>query len=55
MTICTKNLRYAQELQKRYYNKATKPKSYALSNKVFKSKRNQKFEAKLFWHFWLDL
>lgn len=48
MIICTKNFWYAQELKKRYYNKATKPKSYALNNKVIKTKRNQKFEAKLF-------
>lgn len=48
MTIYIKNFRYAKELQKQYHNKVTKSKSYILSNKVFKTKRNQKFEAKLF-------
>ena len=54
MTICRENLYHTQELQKRAHNKGTKPKSYALGNKVWlnsksiKTKRNRKLEAKFF-------
>ena len=34
MTVCQQNLYYAQELQKRGYNKGVKPRSYAPGNKV---------------------
>ena len=59
ITICRKNLHHAQELQKQAQNKSTKPKSYALSDKVWlnnkylKTKRNQKLEAKFFELFWV--
>ena len=54
MTAYRENLQYAQKLQKRAHNKETKPKSYALSEKVWlnskyiKTKYNQKLEAKVF-------
>lgn len=55
MTICRKNLHYIQKFQKQYYNKVTKPRSYALGDKVWlnnkyiKTKnRNCKLEAKFF-------
>ena len=54
MTIYWRNLHHAQELQKWAYNKNVKPKSYALSNKVWlnskyiKTKQNQKLETKFF-------
>ncbi len=53
-TVCRENLQHAQELQKRYHNKHTKPRSYAPSEKVWlnskyiKTKRNRKLEAKFF-------
>ena len=54
ITICRKNFYHAQELQKQTYNKSVKPRSYAPSDKVwlnskyFKTKQNQKLEAKFF-------
>ena len=54
MTICRENLHHAQKLQKQAYDKSTKPKSYALGDKVWlnskhlKTKRNRKLEAKFF-------
>ena len=54
MTICRKNLHYAQELQNRAHNKGVKPTSYAPSSKVWlnskyiKTKQNRKLEAKFF-------
>ena len=35
IAACRENLQYAQELQKRAYNKGTKPRSYAFSEKVW--------------------
>ena len=52
MTVCQQNLHYAQELQKRGYDKGVKPQSYApgekvwLSSKYLKTKQNHKLEAK---------
>ena len=54
MTVCPKNLYYAQELQKRAHDKGVKHRSYAtgdkvwLNNKYIKTKRNRKLEAKFF-------
>ena len=54
MTVCRKNLHYAQELQKRAHKKGVKPKSYILDDQVWlnskyiKTKQNQKLEAKFF-------
>ena len=54
MTVCQKNLYYAQELQKWTNNKSVKPRSYAPSDKIWINskyitiKQNQKFEAKIF-------
>ena len=54
MIICYKNLYYAHELQKWANNKSVKPRSYALSDKVWlnskyiKTKQNQKLKAKFF-------
>ena len=54
MAACRKNLQHAQKLQKRAYDKGTKPKSYAfgkkiwLNSKYIKTKRNQKRKANLF-------
>ena len=54
MIVCWENLYYAQELQKRAYDKGVKPRSYALGKKVWlnhkyiKTKRNRKLEAKFF-------
>ena len=54
IAVCRQNLQHAQELQKRAYNKETKPKSYALGEKVWlnskyiKTKCNWKLEAKFF-------
>ncbi len=54
MTVCRENLQHAQELQKQYHNKHTKPRSYApgekvwLNSKYIKTKRNRKLEAKFF-------
>lgn len=59
MNICQENLYYTQELQKRLYNKHTKPSHYALGNKVWlnykyiKTKQNWKLKAKFFGLFWL--
>ena len=52
--ICQENLYYAQELQKRAYDKGVKPWSYVPGKKVWlnsiyiKTKRNRKLEAKFF-------
>lgn len=52
MTVRRENFQYTQELQKRYYNKHLKPKSYAsgekvwLNSKYIKIKQNRKLEAK---------
>ena len=52
MTVCQKNLDYAQKLQKQAYNKSVKPKSYApddkvwLNSKYLKIKQNRKLKAK---------
>ena len=35
MTICGKNIYYAQKFQKQAYNKGVKPRSYALGDKVW--------------------
>ena len=54
MAACREKLQYAQELQKRAYNKRTKPRSYApnkkiwLNSKYIKTKYNQKLELKFF-------
>ena len=54
MTVCWKNLHYAQEFQKRAHNENVKPKSYTSGDKVWlnkkyiKTKRNWKLEAKFF-------
>ncbi len=54
MTVCKKNLQHAQEVQKWYYDKHAKPKSYFpgkkvwLNSKYIKTKRNCKLEAKFF-------
>ena len=54
MIVCRKNLYYAQEIQKRAYNKSVKPKTYTsghkawLDSKYIKIKQNQKLEAKFF-------
>ena len=54
MVMCRENLQYTQDFQKRVYNKGTKPRSFAPSNKVWlnskyiKTKRNWKLEAKFF-------
>ena len=59
MSLCRKNLHYAQELQKRAHDKAVKPRSYALSDKVWlnskynQTKQNWKLEAEFFWSFWV--
>ena len=34
MTVCRKNLQYAQELEKRAHDKGTKSRSYASGEKV---------------------
>ena len=57
MATCRENLQYAQELQKWAYDKRTKPRSYAPSEKIWlnskyiKTKCNQKLEAKFFGFF----
>ncbi len=57
MTVCQDNLFYAQELQKQANDKGVKPRSYALSDKVWlnskhiKTKQNRKLEAKFFGQF----
>ena len=54
MNIYQQNLLYAQELQKRAYDKGVKRQSYAseekvwLNSKYIKTKQNQKLEAKFF-------
>ncbi len=35
MAICNKNLQYTQELQKQYYDKYAKPRSYVPGKKVW--------------------
>ncbi len=51
-TVCRKNLQHAQELQKQYYDKYAKPRSYApgekiwLNSKYIKTKQDRKLEAK---------
>ncbi len=39
MTVYRENLEQAQDLQKRNHNKATKPKSYALDDKVWLNRK----------------
>ena len=57
MAACRENLKHAQKLQKRVYNKVTKPRSYApgekvwLNSKYIKTKCNRKLEVKFFWLF----
>ncbi len=57
MAVCRKNLQYVQELQKWYYDKHAKPKSYVpgdkvwLNSKYIKTKRNRKLKAKFFGSF----
>ena len=54
MTICQANLYHAQELEKQDHNQGVKPKSYALSDKIWlnnkylRTKQNRKLEAKFF-------
>ena len=54
MFVCQENLHYAQELKKRVHNKGVKPRSYALSDKIWlnskyiKTKHNYKLKAKFF-------
>ena len=54
MSMCRENLQLAQELQKRYYEKYAKPKSYIsgekvwLNSKYIKTKKNRKLEFKFF-------
>ena len=54
IAACRKNLQHTQELQKRAYDKGTKPRSYVfdekvwLNNKYIKIKCNRKLEAKFF-------
>ena len=54
ISVCRKNLQYTQELQKHYYDKHAKPKSYApedkvwLNSKYIKIKQNCKLEFKFF-------
>ena len=35
MTVCQKNLYYAQKLQKWAHNKGVKPKNYTFGNKIW--------------------
>ena len=57
MAAYRKNLQHAQEPQKQAHNKGTKPRSYALGEKVWlnskyiKTKRNWKLEAEFFGSF----
>ena len=59
ITVCQRNLYYAQELQKRAYDKCVKPENYALGNKVWlsskhlKAMRNCKLKAMFFGLFWV--
>ncbi len=54
MSVCRENLHHSQQLQKRANDKAIKPKSYALWDKIWlnskyvKTKCNRKLEAKFF-------
>ena len=54
MAVCRENLQHAQELQKRAYDKGTKPRSFApgekvwLNSKYIKTKCNRKLKAKFF-------
>ena len=54
MFVYMKNLQHTQELQKRYYDKYAKPKSYVpgdkiwLNSKYIKTKQNSKLEFKFF-------
>ncbi len=54
IAVYKKNLQHIQELQKQYYNKHAKPRSYAsdekiwLNSKYIKTKQNRKLEAKFF-------
>ncbi len=54
IAVCRENLQHTQELQKRYHDKHTKPRSYVpddkvwLNSKYIKTKRNRKLEAKFF-------
>ena len=59
MIVCRENLHYAQELQKRAYNKGVQPRSYTpgdkvwLNSKYIKTKQNRKLKAKFFGPFWV--
>ena len=59
ISMCRENLYDAQELQKSYHNKHTKPKSYAvgdivwLNSKYIKTKQSYKFQFKFFGLFWV--
>ena len=59
MYVCRKNLQHAQKLQKRYYDKHAKPRSYTpgdkvwLNSKYIKTKQNRKLEFKFFGPFWV--
>ena len=54
MIMYRENLQHAQELQKHYYDKHAKPKSYApgdkvwLNSKYINTKRNRKLKFKFF-------
>ena len=54
MSVCKENIQYAQELQKYYYDKHVKSKSYATGDKVWlnskyiKTRQNCKLEYKFF-------
>ncbi len=54
IAICKENFQHAQKLQKRYYDKHAKPRSYApgdklwLNSKYIKTKWNQKLKANFF-------
>ena len=54
MAVCRENLQHVQDLQKRAYNRGTKPRSYApgdkvwLNSKYIKTKRNRKLKGKFF-------
>ncbi len=54
IAICSKKFKYAQEVQKWYHDKHTKPRCYALDKKLWlnnnyiKTKQNHKLEAKFF-------
>ena len=54
MIVCLENLHHAQKLQKQAHDKGIKPRSYALSDKIWlnnkyiQTKQNRKLEAKFF-------